>query len=199
MIRRLFIIYCFVLSIAVSAAGQPGYIGLFADAGGTTCDAYDVPGLVNIYVVHVHTQGASACQFIIRDPWCSELTYISETLPSPYLKIGTCAGPYATGCAIAYLSCRPSPNLVLTLTYFGQGTTINCCCMYVEPDPTASPPGIYVTDCADPPNLLTASGGVVKFNPDGTCSGWYCGEGCINSPVPVEDNTWGAIKALYAE
>jgi hypothetical protein len=198
---RLVLVFCCALSLFFAGAvGQPGGIGLFSDAAATSCTAYDeLSGLVSIYVVHVQTPGATACQFSIPEPWCSGLTYLSEAVTSPYIKIGTCSGPSATGCAIAYGSCRPSPNMVLTLTYFGQGTTVNCCCMYVEPDPTATPPGIYVTDCADPPNLLTATGGVVKFNPDGSCTGWYCDEGCINSPVPVEETTWGSIKAMFAD
>jgi len=80
--------------------------------------------------------------------------------------------------------------MILTIMYFAQGTTPAGCCMYLEGDPSTTPPGIYVTDCSDPPMLMRASGGHAWIN-----APW--GATCINDPVPVEETSWGQIKALY--
>jgi hypothetical protein len=170
------------------AFAQTGSIGLFSDVAGTICDVYDPGGiLVMVYVVHVYTPGATGAQFIVADMWGNAMTYIAETVTAPYLKIGTCAGPGATGCAIAYGACMPSPNMMLMIQYFSMGMTPPCSYLQVMADPTATPPGIYVTDCSDPPNLLAATGGDVVINPIAGC---FC-------DIPVEETSWGQIKNLY--
>ncbi len=192
-----------IIAIAsISATAQPGSLGIFADVSGTNNDLNDTGvGLLLLYVVHVYTPGATAVQFAIPHPWCFTATYLSEAVTAPYIKIGTCSGPNATGCAIAYGSCMSSPNMILTMQYFKQGTTLNCCCLYILPDPSATPREILVTDCADPPNLLTISGGFNLINRDENCwcdCGGCTSDVCINgNPLPVEDTTWGAIKTLY--
>jgi hypothetical protein len=196
MINRILLVVFLLLFTATSAMAQPGWIGVFADAGGTSGDIQDtVPGLLTVYIVHVNTPGATACQFSMPHPWCFGATYLSEAPTPPYIAIGNSQ----TGVAIAYGGCIPGPNHVLTIQYFGQGDTPSCCCLYVEPDPTATPPGIYVTDCSDPPLLLEAHGGITAINSNSGCTDWYLPDGCINDPVPVEDTSWGAIKAIYSK
>lgn len=186
--KRFMLLSIGLLLVSSLAFAQTGSIGLFSDVMGTNCDVYDsAPGLVLVYVVHVYTPGATASQFIVADMWGNTMTYLSEAVTAPYIKIGTCAGPAATGCAIAYGGCVGSPNMILTLQYFASGTTPTCSYLQVMADPSATPPGIYVTDCADPPNLLTATGGDVVLNPDATC---MC-------DIPVEETSWGQIKSLY--
>ena len=90
-------------------------------------------------------------------------------------------------CAIAYGGCYASPNLILTIHYFGNGITPTCSLIKVMPDPSATPPGIYVTDCADPPILGGAVGNAMVINPVPGC-------GC---DIPVEQTSWGQIKSLY--
>lgn len=183
--RALLLSVC-LLVVASMAFAQTGSIGLFADPGATSCDVYDAAaGLVLVYVVHVFTPGATASQFMVTGS--GTMTYLSEAVTAPFIKIGTCAGPGATGCAIAYGACVGSPNMILTLQYFASGTTPACDLIQVVADPSATPPGIYVTDCADPPLLLTATGGTAIVNPV---------EGCFCN-VPVEETSWGQIKSLY--
>jgi hypothetical protein len=186
--KRFVLLSIGLLLVASLAFAQTGSIGLFADPAALSCDVYDSgPGLVIVYVIHVYTPGATASQFIVASMWGNAMTYLSEAVTAPYIKIGTCAGPGATGCAIAYGSCVGSPNMIMMIQYFASGLTPPCSYLQVMADPTATPPGIYVTDCADPPNLLTATGGDVVINPI---------EGCFCN-IPVEDTSWGQIKSLY--
>ncbi len=196
MISRLLTAVLIVLLASVPVIAQPGAIGVFANSTGTSGDIIDTaPGLLSVYIVHVNTPGATACQFSMPHPWCFGATYLSESVTSPYIAIGNSR----TGIAIAYGGCIPSPNWVLTIQYFAQGTTPSCCCLYVEPDPTATPPGVYVTDCSDPPLLLSAAGGIAAVNSNSGCIDWYLPAGCINDPVPVEATSWGAIKSIYSK
>jgi hypothetical protein len=201
MIPRLMAVFLIVFFAAIPAMSQPGSIGVFADPSATDYGLYDsAPGLMLVYIVHVSTPGATGAQFAVPHPWCLGATYLSEAVTPPYIKIGTCAGPGATGCEIAYAGCRTSPNMILTVQYFAQGTTPNCCCLYVIPDANANPQEILVTDCSDPPQLQYATSSLAIVNPAEGCMPDMCGSvTCLNAkPVPVEDTSWGAIKMLYS-
>jgi hypothetical protein len=149
---------------------QPGAIGIFSNVTGDDCELSDqAPGLLPVYIVHVNTPGAIGAQFSVAWQPCMAMTYLSEAVTAPYIKIGTCAGPSANGCAIAFGSCVSGPNMILTIQFFASGVTPACCWMHVATDPTASPPGIYIADCEDPPNVLIARGGEAVINNDGSC------------------------------
>ncbi len=182
--RSLLIALCVVFCSSMAFA-QAGSIGLFADPMGTNCDVYDqIPGLVSVYVVHVFAPGATEARFKVDHlSWgAGMLTYLSEYVTPPYIGLGI----PTTGITIIYGSCQSSPNMILTITYFGSGLTPPCSYIQVVPDPTAIPPGIYMKECT-PPSLKISTGGAVVVNPDATC---MC-------DIPVEETTWGQVKALY--
>jgi hypothetical protein len=77
---------------------------------------------------------------------------------------------------------------ILTIQYWAQGTSENCCFLGVGTNPIHDPPGIWALDCDL--NLVPATGVGAVINPNETCP-------CFN--VPVEQSTWGKVKALYAE
>lgn len=182
--RKMLLLSMVLLCASSPAFAQyPGSIGLFADPGATTCDVYDVPGILSIYAVHVFTFGATGAQFMVTCAWGANMMYLSDVVTPPYISIGNSQ----TGIAIAYGMCVPSPNMILTIQYFAQGLSDPCSYCQVMADPTANPPGIYVTDCGSPPLLLNATGGDVVVNPEPGC---YCN-------IPVEETSWGQVKALY--
>ena len=180
--KVLLLVVCLLLTASLTYA-QPGSIGVFGDPAGATCDIYDLaPNLVDVYVVHVFSPGASACQFMVDDSGIF-MTYISETVYPYYIGIGNSR----LGICIGFGGCVPSPNLVLTMQYFGQALTPPCSYIKVVPHPFASPPGLLVWDCNYPANILTATGGKAIVNPTASC---MC-------DVPTEETTWGQIKNLY--
>ncbi len=184
--KALLLTICLMLAGTMAFAQPPGSIGVFADTGGLICDIYDAaPGLITLYVVHVYSPGATASQFRLD---CTTYnpgagwTHLGETYP--YTAV---IGNTQTGVAIAYGYCVPSPNLLTTINYFGSGLAQTCAFCQIVDDPGAVPPGIYVADCADPPNVVAATGGTLMINPDETC---YCN-------IPAEETSWGQLKALY--
>jgi hypothetical protein len=187
--RRSLLIVSMLLVVATLVSAQPGRIQLTADQAITTCDITDAGGLIDVYVFHINTSGANASQFMIDVIGAHTMTYLAETVTPPFLKIGVCAGPDKTGCAIAYGSCQPGNMQILKVQYLGFGTTPACTEFVIVADPSADPPDIYATDCANPPILLSALGSTAVINPDGTCP---CPE-----IIPVEETSWGKIKAIY--
>jgi hypothetical protein len=189
--KRFLLLSVGLLLVASLAFAQAGSIGLFSTPLANNCDVYDAaPGLLLVYVIHVFSPGATAAQFIVNDvTWLAgTLTPLAEAATAPYIKIGTCAMSLGGGgCAIAFGSCVGTPNMMLTIQYFGSGLEPPCGYIQVMADPSATPPGIYVTDCSSPPLLLNATGGDVVVNPDPSC---FCN-------IPVEETSWGNIKNLY--
>jgi hypothetical protein len=184
--KKAFLLTIAILCVSSLAFAQMGSIGVFADPAGTVCDLVDaMPGLNTVYVVHVYSVGATGAEFSLEENHA--MMYLSETVTPPYLKIGTCAGPSGFGCAIAYGGCYPSPNMILSVSYFAQAITPACGWIKVIEDMTVSPPLLVATDCNDPPLLINVTGGMAYINNDGNCP---CN-------IPVEDTSWGQIKSLY--
>jgi len=96
----------------------------------------NAPGLLSVYVVHVATAGATACQSKATKPACMTATYLSDTNP-----FGVVIGDSQRG-AVAYGSCLSGPIHVQTINFFG--TEPRPVCTYtVTCDPNAGYP-----DCA---------------------------------------------------
>jgi hypothetical protein len=175
-----------LLAIAGIAFAQPGSVGIFADAGGATCDLSDAtPGLYSVYVVHVNSPAATASQFSVAWDAGMNMTYLSEAVTPPYIGIGNAQA----GIAIAYGSCISlAANMILTFSFFAQATSANDVFFHVLPDVSTTPPKthVLVTDCASPPLLLNATGGEAILN--------NTGDPC---DVPIEETSWGQIKSLY--
>jgi len=162
---RVFVTACAVgalLSLCFGAAfGQAGTIGIFSDNTGANPYISDTqPGLLNVYVVHVGTAGASACQFMAPKPPCFPATYLSDS--SPFSVV---IGNSQTGVSIGYGSCRVGAVHVMTMAFFASGTTLPCCYYPVVPDPLSSSGLVDIVDCDM--NLVQAEAGTGIINADG--------------------------------
>ena len=187
------------------AQSQAGVIAPYGDESLTDCHIYDLaPGLVYVYVAHQWSVPSLGVRFRVQVP--QTLTYIAED--SPYVKLGDALN----GVTVCYESCvssNPTPVLVLTLMFFGSGITPYC--SYLSVVPHLGDPALQSLDCEG--NPLWPSRGIAIVNPN---SGCLCqianadlggqdkpGDGSAKAAthfctwVPVEQNTWGAIKSLY--
>jgi hypothetical protein len=162
------------------AFAQQGSIGIFRDITGTNCNLLDaVPGLTPYYVVQVNTVGSTACAFAAPKPTCMTAMYLSDTGVWP-----VSLGNSQTLASVGYGACKVGNVHVLTVNYFTSGTTPACCRYFITAG-TAPSGQIETVDCADNLHFVTGGQGIVNSN--GTC---LCN-------VPVEDTTWGGVKALY--
>lgn len=191
---------------AVPAHSQSGTIGAYGDENMIECHIYDVtPGLVYVYIgYHQWTGSSLGTRFRVEFPL--SLTYITED--SPFLKLGDAL----SGVTVCYESCLPSstaPVLILRMLFFGSAITMPCSRLTIEPHPEDTT--VQSLDCEGIQYRPTTFSAIV--NPDATC---WCQ--VVNAElraedtridvsdgsaahfctwVPVEQNTWGAIKSLY--
>ena len=151
-----------LLSLCVGAAfGQAGTIGIFSDMTGTNPYISDTqPGLLAVYVVHVATAGATACEYAAPKPACFPATYLSDTNP-----FDVTIGNSQSGVSVGYGTCRAGAIHVQTISYFASGTTPSCCHYPVVPDPLAVSGLIDIVDCDF--NLIHGEAGAGVINADG--------------------------------
>jgi len=161
-------------------------IGLYADAQGTQCNIVDnATGLLPIYVVHVASVGAGGYAFSAPKPACMVgAIFLSDTDP-----FGMFLGNTQTGVVIPYGPCETGPIHVTTMNFFAFGTSEPCCSYPVLGHPDFDPTNPLVFDCANQAYL--AQGLTATINGNATCPCGY--------PVPLEETSWGRVKALYTE
>ena len=185
--KRLLLSFVLVLISMMSTAGATEInAGVYPDPGGASCNIVDdQAGLLNVYVVVIAPDGATALQMAAPMPTCMVgATWLTDTDP-----FGMIIGSSQTGFAYGFGSCLTGPIHVITISYFVQGTSEPCCMYPVYPDPSVPSGKIEVTDCNY--QVVYAWGKVSSVNGDSSCPCGY--------PVPVERATWGAIKSLYTD
>ena len=161
---------------------------MFADDAGTSCNVDDlVSGLCNLYVVFVNHGGITGAQFSCPVPACMGATYMSWSCPWG-VKIGDPVVGDPKSIAIGTGSCEAAPTILLTLSFFCQATTPNCCYYPVLPAEGISSGAIEGVDCAFAPTFPT--GGVAVVNPT---------VGVCECDVPTQDTTWGRVKNLFMQ
>jgi hypothetical protein len=96
-------------------------------------------------------------------------------------------GDSQNGISIGYAVCTPGPIHVLTINFFCQGLSQNCCYYSVKPHPDVLSGVVEVVDCSN--SILTAKGGFGIVNSTNECE---CGP-------PTRDSTWGRVKSIFDE
>jgi hypothetical protein len=185
-----------LLSASTVLAQTSGTIGIsFAEITLDGCERTDTPGPQTVFVVHSPPLGATASRFRIQNGPGATLTYVSEVH-----RFSQTVGNTQTGITICYDgACLIGPELLVTITYMGYGTSGNCSELQVVPHPEAET--VEAIGCAFEPVRTYVSN--FRLNVGSGCG---CGDthlfagtarafGC--SPLPVEESTWGRIKALY--
>ncbi|HEU4366467.1 MAG TPA: FlgD immunoglobulin-like domain containing protein [Candidatus Krumholzibacteria bacterium] len=161
-----------------------GSIGIYGDVDGNVCSLADVSsGIVNAYVVvRPGPQGVTAVQFSAPMPSCFTGTYLGDMTAAGTLVIGNSQ----TGVSVSLTGCSFEAEHVLTIRYFGSGTTPACCELPILPDPTVDV--FAIVDCAFETEV--ARGVASRFNADVSCP---CSSnnppGVPSNPVPSHAST----------
>jgi len=174
---------CFVGLVSVVAHSDT--IGLYNDAGGSNCNITDGAfPIKSVYVVHIPSGGVTASDWAAPKPACwTNAVYLSDTEPFEN------PGNSQTGKTVGYGSCITHAIHILTINYFVQGSSPPCCLYPLLGHPYDDPDHPMVADCNNQGH--PAQGLVATINGNATCPCGY--------PVPVEETTWGRVKALYTE
>ena len=192
---------CCVLVLAICAfivSPSPAQVKIEASAVGHS-DAcvlpYNNPGLKNVYIRLTFNSGATAARFRVEPGPGVTMTYASES--SPYTSVG-----YAlAGISICFGSCLTGEPLIATVTFMAYGTDTPCSEIRIVPHPDAQT--VEVEKCNGSTVAAYAQG--LGIDPPPGAIPCYCPTtrlfpgtplpfGCT---VPVEDTTWGRVKALY--
>jgi hypothetical protein len=186
--RTVFAALALILVAPIAIHAQTGYIGIFSNNTGTNCNITDAaPGLLSVYVVHVNSTGATACQYKAAKPACMTATYLSDTN-----LFGVTIGNSQTGVSIGYGGCRNGNIHLQTISYFASGTTPACCSYPATCDPlgynACSGGLIDFVDCDFNPTLGTGAAGVINGNATCPC-GALPGPGFPHDPSPPDGAT----------
>jgi len=172
-----------VVCVGICAADT---IGLYSESYYSSCNIVDnAVGLLSIRVVHISPGGATASAFSAPMPSCmTGVTWYQDRPPWEVI------GSTQTGIEIGYGSCKTGVIQLMSIWFFSHGTSDPCCLYPLLPHPAPWAEGkVQVVDCNF--NMVPAVGLVSTINGNETCPCGY--------PVPVEETTWGQVKALYSE
>jgi hypothetical protein len=173
----LFLVVCFIITAGVAQAQSPGSIGIYDRSDGLGHCLNNESDLLLAYVVHGYAPGVTSCRFAVEVTG-AELTYIG------FYSDFTCTGNPIDGVTVDYGICLVSPIYVMRIIYTGVSDPCDLIC--VVDDPRTPPVGVYSTDCYS--NEMSAGHECNRINVDGI----QC-----RCTVPVEETTWGKVKALY--
>jgi len=181
--KRILLFTCVLVYSATMALAGPGTIGIFADPAGMNCNLPDPgPQLTMYYIVHVGTTGAAGVTYSAPKPTCSTAMWLSDANKFSYT-----VGSSHYGVTVYYdTACRVGSIHVQTIVYITDGLTPNCCNYPVLPNPME---GRLAAVTCDFETWVPITGGIGIVNAGPTC----------NCDVPLDETTWGNVKALYAE
>ena len=182
--KRVVFLAIATLFAASMVFAQNGSIGIFADNAGTNCNLPGVVGMAYYYFVHVNAIQASASQWAAPAPMCFSGVRLAD-LPVFAVNFGNTSA----GITVGYGTCMTGTFHIITALYQVLAAPGICCRWSVVADPTLESGKIEIPECAPDFPMNFGTGGQGMLNSNATC---LCN-------VPIEDTTWGQVKALYTE
>jgi len=203
MAPRKVLVQCAAAFLSVGASftlvhAQGGAIVVSIDRSLASCDIVDSGALVEVYIGHsLFYEGNTGARFRL------DLGGVEWTLLQTRSLYWTTGDPL-TGITVCYESCVTNPVVILELLFWGS-LAPECSVIRIAGHPVDG--HIWGLDCES--NMVPASGFQAVVNPTSQC---WCTVGNESTAVeqsakrvpanfcavvPVEDTTWGTIKALY--
>jgi hypothetical protein len=174
----------FALLCILAPASVPagvGYLGLYADAQGTSCELYD-PGnaLITVYVVHkfFSSGDATGSRFRMVSPAGAAWMYL--TFNTPFVPIGTADVDLSLG----YGQCLTETTMIGSALWFSVSPSPACGMLNMAPATHFAT--MIATDCNF--SEFPINGRYAVVNVDNSC--------CCDCGA-TKQSTWGAVKALY--
>ena len=173
--RSVLIVLALMLTASMAFA-QNGSVMVFSDEGASDCNFVDAGGIVQVYVFHMYAPG------VIASEWMLDVTQVGWTHLGDINDFTLTLGTSVAGIAFSYEQCLVGNFRLQTVNFIGTAAeTCSLIGIVAHPDNAT----VRSVNCAQGDMIIP--GGQGRVNPDGTCS-------CA---VPVQETTWGTIKALY--
>lgn len=164
-----------------------GRIDIYTDEAGLECQLTDdVTRVVELHFYHYEPGGPAGAQFraVIPECWTGAVWAGDDFVWD--LVIGHSQGDWVS---MVYQGCASTNPVYLGwITIIAQGMS-QPCCVYPVTGPEFNLGDVLTLECSG--IELSSTGGSVVINPDETCE-------CMGT-VPVEQTSWGAIKAQYTD
>jgi len=180
----LMLVASFAFAQALPEPLTAGYIGVFADQAGASCNLVTpASGMFSFYVVHSVATNVGGSEWAAPKPACMPMSmYLNDSN-----QFAVVIGNTQSGYSVGYGQCKVSPVYICSINFFAMGAGNPACCAYpVIAHPMNANHRIEASDCDL--NLILPAGHTAMVNPDGTC---------MCEVVPVQDTTWGGVKALF--
>ena len=180
-----------VLAFGVGSASAQS-IGLFADAGGASCNVSVISGPATLYILAVGADalvpsGMAGAEFRVVNNAPAGTFFINTANPAANVALGD---PMAAGCNIAFPGCQAGAVVNLyTVTMFPPAPVAANSIWSVDQHTVPTNPNFQcalLNKCDAP--FFTAycvAGGEAIINGSGNCN------------VAVEEASWSGVKSLY--
>jgi hypothetical protein len=174
------------IALPAFAGDNPNVVGYIDfDPPNRVHSIMPAPGIIRAYVCFGDLDmGLTGAAFMLTDvivecPGVFLFANFTNLLPG-----NLAIGDYRTGLSLASTECMPGPDVCVG--YLEMYYSVGACCVELldHPDPGSAR---WVTDCNDPAQV-----DLYTLIAHGSIGGAICEE-----VSPVEDATWGSIKALY--
>jgi len=179
--NRCLLLSILLLASATLASAEHGAICLYSDAAGNACDIVDNGGVVQVYIVHSHADGASASRFRL-DVSGTGWSHLGDVW-----NYSTFIGSSISGVSIAYGTCKSSPIMVGTVTFMGASALPGSPIRIVPDDQTEY---VQIVDCDG--RTRYGAGGTAYINSATPCL-------CETNQIPTLEVAPGGLDFGYAD
>lgn len=181
--NRLSIFLLILVVTASSASAGVGYLGVYSDAEGTSCQLTDVGNaLVTTYVVHrlfIPNDGVTGSRFAIEGP--TNATWLFLNFESAFPLVGSATSDIS----VSYGTCISTTTSIGTALWFSV-VPVPPPCGFVSLKAASTVGTMIITDCSFN-EVIPNSSQPLYVNPTPACNCWGA----------TEPATWGKVKALY--
>jgi hypothetical protein len=185
------IVIAAVVCVSLPNPSQSGKIALSGTPDGSDCSVIDTgPGVIQVHIVITDIDNVAGVQFWAPTPECwTGAVWMEDNIPYPTF-IGDTQNDF-WGLTIGLGDCLNSPIYLGSMSFLTQGQGAPCCdypILKANNDGYPEIEGPIIAVCPEP---LQVAGVTVDaiINPEPECA--------CQLPVPVQETTWGAVKALY--
>lgn len=182
-----------ILSLALCAllAGGPavaGSLGVYADRDATQCNiTVETAGVHTFYIVYTGGPGIVTIAFSAPKPdGLHAEVLVNELYDAAYFRS---PGTTQTGIELGHYFCEPSPMYVMAVQYWTTGPADPCTRFAVGAHPDYESGKIEAWTCGGERIYVEPVVNVINGNGRCPCP--------VSNLLPVNESTWGGIKALY--
>ncbi len=165
--KRCVVLVCCILLSATWVSADSGALCLFSDAGGNDCSFVDNGGIIQVFIIHQLTDGASAAEFRL-DVSNTAWAHVGDSWTFPIV-----IGNSINGASIGYGGCQSGSFLVGTASFVGSSVPANTA-IQITNHPDAD--DVRFVDCEN--RTLIGAGGTAYVNSSLPCV-------CESNQVPT--------------